>query len=163
MEPSVTIERAAAQDVLAIRDVLRETWRDTYAALLPATAIETITSQWHAPALLAEQIDNRDIYFAIARAAGVVAGVITAQKQDDAIVVNRLYVRPKHQRRGIGRALVESSYREFRDAQRVRLTVEANNQKGIGFYAALGFREVGRSSVELGGALLENVLMEKPL
>src|SRR5262245_30864761 len=97
------VERAALQDVLAIKDVLRETWRDTYASLLSETAIETITSQWHAPALLAEQLQNPEIYFAIARDGEVVAGVVTARKQDDAIVVDRLYVRPQYQRRGIGR------------------------------------------------------------
>jgi ribosomal protein S18 acetylase RimI-like enzyme len=149
--------------VPAIEDVLRETWHDTYAALLPKTALEAITSQWHAPALLAEQIEDPDIYFAIARDGGVVAGVITARRHDDAIVVGRLYVRPKHQRRGIGRALMESSYRAFSGVCRVRLTVKADNRKGVVFYAGLGFREVARSSEEIAGARLESVLMERPL
>jgi hypothetical protein len=76
LEASATVERAAAQDVPAIRELLRETWHDAYASLLPKTAIETVTSQWYAPALLAEQIQNPDIYFAIARDEGVVAGVV---------------------------------------------------------------------------------------
>jgi hypothetical protein len=85
MEAPAKIERAAMQDVLSIKELLRETWHDTYASLLPKAAIETVTSQWHAPALLAEQIQSPDIYFAIARDGGVVAGVITARKQDDAL------------------------------------------------------------------------------
>jgi ribosomal protein S18 acetylase RimI-like enzyme len=112
--------------------------------LLPEAAIETMTSQWHAPELLEQQMQNPAIYFAIARDGGIVAGVITARKQDDAIVVDRLYVRPQCQRRGIGRQLLESSYRAFRDAQRVRLTVEAENRKGVAFYAKQGFRETAR-------------------
>jgi ribosomal protein S18 acetylase RimI-like enzyme len=160
---SATIERAATKDVAAIREVLRETWEDAYAALLPRATIETVTSQWHAPAFLAQQIENPEIYFAIARDGGVVVALITAWKQDDAIVVGRLYVRPHDQRRGIGRALMESSYRAFTGAQRVRLTVEADNKKGVAFYAGLGFREVARSSEEIAGARLKYVLMEKPL
>jgi ribosomal protein S18 acetylase RimI-like enzyme len=163
MEAPAKIERAAMQDVLSIKDLLRETWHDTYASLLPKTAIESITSQWHAPALLAEQIQSPDIYFAITRDGGVVVGVITARLQDDAIVVARLYVRPQHQRRGIGRALLESSYRVFSDAHSVRLTVEADNRKGVAFYTKQGFREVARSSEEVAGACLENVIMERPL
>ena len=89
--------------------------------------------------------------------------MITARKQDDAIVVARLYVRPQYQRRGIGRELLESTYRVFGDAQRVRLTVEADNRKGVAFYTKQGFREVVRSSEEIAGARLENVVMERPL
>jgi ribosomal protein S18 acetylase RimI-like enzyme len=157
------IERAAIQDVPAIKDVLRETWHDTYASLLSQTAIETITSQWHAPELLEQQMQNPAIYFAIARDGGIVAGLITARKQDDAIVVDRLYVRPQCQRRGIGRQLLASSYRAFRGAQRVRLSVEAENRKGVAFYAKQGFRETARNSEEIAGAYLENVVMERPL
>jgi ribosomal protein S18 acetylase RimI-like enzyme len=157
------IERAAMQDVREIRDVLRETWHDTYASLLSETAIETITSQWHAPELLTEQLQNPEIYFAIARDGGVVAGVVTARKQDDAIVVDRLYVRPQYQRRGIGRQLLESSYRAFRGAQRVRLSVEAENRKGVAFYSKQGFRETSRNSEEVAGTCLENLVMERPL
>jgi diamine N-acetyltransferase len=163
MEASVTVERAAAQDVLTIKEVLRETWQDTYASMLPKTAIETITSEWHAPALLAAQIQNPDIYFAVARVGGTIAGLVTAQKQDDAIVVNRLYVRPHHQRRGIGRQLLESCYREFDNAPKVRLTVEADNRKGVAFYTKQGFREVARNSEEIVGTRLEHSIMEKPL
>jgi ribosomal protein S18 acetylase RimI-like enzyme len=163
MEAPAKIERAAMQDVLSIKELLRETWHDTYASLLPQTAIEHITSEWHSPALLAEQIRSPDTYFAVARDGGVVAGVITARQQDDAIVVARLYVRPQHQRRGIGRKLLESSYRAFSDAQRVRLTVEADNRKGVVFYTKQGFREVARSCEEIAGARLENVIMERAL
>lgn len=157
------IDRATVQDVPTIKEVLRETWHDTYVSLLPKSAIEAITSQWHAPELLTEQVQNPDIYFAIARDGGAVAGVITAQKQDDAVVVGRLYVRPQYQRRGIGRQLLESSYNAFVDARTVRLTVEAENRKGVAFYAKEGFRETARISEEVAGTSLENMVMEKAL
>jgi ribosomal protein S18 acetylase RimI-like enzyme len=123
MEAPIKIERAAIQDVLSITELLRETWHDTYASLLPKSAIDNITSVWHAPELLAEQTQSLDTFFAITRDNGVVVGLVTAQLQNDAIVVARLYVRPQHQRRGIGRALLESSYRVFSGAKKVRLTV----------------------------------------
>ena len=151
------------QDVPTIKEVLHETWHDTYASLLPKTAIELITSQWHVPQLLTEQVQNPDIYFAIARDGGTVAGLITARQQDDAVVVDRLYVRPQFQRRGIGRLLLESSYHVFVDARRVRLTVEAANRKGVAFYAKEGFRETARLSEEVAGTSLENLVMEKAL
>ena len=157
------IERAAIRDALMIKELLRETWHDTYASLLPQSAIETITAQWHAPELLAEQIQNPDIYFALAREDGFVAGLITAGKQGDALVVARLYVRPQYQRRGIGRELLESSYRAFAGLEKVRLTVEAENRKGIAFYEKQGFREIARASEEVAGFPLENVVMERPL
>lgn len=157
------IHLAKVQDVPMISEVLRETWHDTYATLLPKAAIETITSQWHAPALLTQQVQNPAIYFAIARVGGAVVGLVTARKQDDAVVVGRLYVRPQYQRRGIGRQLLESSYHAFVDARIVRLTVEAENRKGVAFYAKEGFREIARVSEQVGGTSLESVVMERAL
>jgi ribosomal protein S18 acetylase RimI-like enzyme len=157
------IERAALRDVLTIKDVLRETWHDTYASLFPQSAMETITAQWHAPELLEKQIQNPDIYFALARDGGFVVGLVTAQKQENALVVARLYVRPQYQRRGIGRELLESSYRAFLALKKVRLTVEAENRNGIAFYEKQGFREIARGSEEVAGVCLENVVMERPL
>ena len=78
-------------------------------------------------------------------------------------LVDQLYVAVGHQRRGIGRELLESAYRLFSDAKRARLTVEADNRKGVAFYAKQGFQEVTRSSEEIIGARLENVIMERPL
>jgi len=158
-----TIERAAVKDVLSIKEVLRKTWHDTYATLLPRTAIEGITARWHAPELLTEQVQDPDIYFAVARDGDVVAGVISARRQDDAIVVDRLYVPPQFQRCGIGQRLLESSYLAFRGAQRVRLTVVAENSKGVAFYTKQGFRETVRISEDFAGARLENVVMERQL
>jgi ribosomal protein S18 acetylase RimI-like enzyme len=157
----VEIERATVQDVPAIKAILRETWHDTYGSLLPKTALDTITSQWHAPELLSEQVQTPDIYFAVAREAGVAVGVITAHEQEGVIVVNRLYVRPHYQRRGIGRQLLEAGYRTFGAAHTVRLSVEAENRKGVAFYAKHGFRETARSSEDVAGARLEYVVMEK--
>ena len=157
------IDRATVQDVTTIKELLRETWHDTYASLLPKAAIETITSRWHATELLTEQVQNPETYFAIARDGGAVVGVLTARKQDDAVVVARLYVRPQYQRRGIGRQLLESSYRAFVDARRVRLNVEAANWKGVAFYAKEGFRETARTSEDAAGTSLETLVLEKAL
>jgi len=157
------IERAAIEDLPAIKDVLRETWHDTYASLFPGSAMEAIISKWHAPEVLNDQIRNADLYFGIARDEGNVVGVITARQQGEAIIVDRLYVRPLYQRRGIGRQLLEASYGAFRTAQKVRLTVKAQNRKGMAFYSKHGFRETARTSQEVAGASLENVVMEKQL
>ena len=57
--------------------------------------MEATISKWHAPEVLDDQIRNADLYFGIARDEGNVVGVITARQQGEAIIVDRLYMRPQ--------------------------------------------------------------------
>jgi putative acetyltransferase len=54
-------------------------------------------------------------------------------------------VHPDHQARGIGRAMVQRLLLELEDAgvRRVQLSVGADNEAGIAFWTALGFKKEG--------------------
>ncbi len=64
--------------------------------------------------------------------------------------VGGLFVHPDHQRSGIGRALLDSvrATRPF-----LELDVFERNDLGRRFYAAYGFREIGRHVSDVGGEI----------
>ena len=160
----IRIERARLEDISAIKRVLNDTWRATYAHILPPGIIEHITTAWHAPTVLTQEVQNPTLFFGVARTeAEYVVGLVTARVSDEVLMVNRLYVVPDYQRQGIGQQLLQASYEAFPACQRVRLGVEVQNHIGVAFYRRQGFTEVGQHQEQIQNTLLEVMTMEKVL
>ncbi len=152
-------------EVQEIKQVLSETWIDTYGPFLPLEVIQKITSLWHSPETLGAEIKNERVFFNVARnEQGEIVGLLTAGRpSEDTVVIGRLYVLPGHQRQGIGGKLLDACTAAFPGVRTLRLEVEAQNEKGMAFYRKLGFRENSRKVEELEEMSLTVVEMEKKL
>ena len=161
----ITIKPATVKEVAEIKQVLSETWIDTYSSFLPVQVIKKVTALWHSPETLAAEIKNERVFFNVARnEQGEIVGLLTAGRpSEDTVGIGRLYVLPGHQRQGIGARLLEACIAAFPEARRLRLEVEAQNKKGLAFYHKQGFSETSRKEEELEGISLMVVEMEKQL
>lgn len=161
----VKIERAKVEEVQEIKQVLSETWVDTYGPFLSQETILKVTSTWHDPKLLALQIQDPGIFFGVAKDENDrILGLVTARKRDtDTVVIFRLYVHPRHQRKGIGGRLLEESVLAFSGVRRIQLEIEEQNHKGLAFYLKQGFKEVGRKEEWVEDEVLKVIEMEKRL
>ena len=161
---TLTIRRAKIEDILGIKRVLAETWRDTYAAFLSEESIATVTAEWHSPKVFEVEIGQPLTFTCIAKSGSdEVVAVITAHSCGESLSVSRLYVLPAFQRQGIGAKLMESSYQAFPQSQRVQLDVEEQNLKGRDFYRKLGFIEVGSKADNVAGTKLNSIVLEKQI
>ena len=158
----ITIEPATAKEVAEIKQVLSETWKDTYSSFLPVDVIHKITTLWHSPEGLTAEIEDERVFFSVAKDEhGAILGLATAGRPSDEVVyIGRLYVLPGHQRKGIGGQLLDACVTFFSGFQTLRLEVEAQNEKGMAFYRNQGFRETSRKVQEIEGISLEVVEME---
>jgi len=100
----------------------------------------------------------RLFYIAVWEAGGEVAGVGGLDMNE----IRLLYVSPSHQRRGIGRAILEHlealvPSALFKDVF-VYAAVSASS-----FYEARGFLPRGQHGFDIGGQLLTTIFMTKPL
>ncbi len=161
----ITIQPAEVEEVQEIKQVLSETWIDTYNSFLPVDVIHKITSLWHTPEGLAAEIEDERVCFSVAKDEhGAILGLATAGRPTDEVVyIGRLYVLPGHQRQGIGGKLLDACVSFFSGFQTLRLEVEAQNEKGMDFYLKQGFRETSRKEQEVEGISLEVVEMEKKI
>ena len=81
----------------------------------------------------------------------------------DAAKIRAFFVRPGHERRGLGSLILKRCEAEARAAGFARAELSAT-LAGVPFYAARGYREVERGSVPLtAGESLPVVLMQRPL
>ena len=161
----ITVQQAHVDEVRQIKQVLSETWIDTYSSFLPVEVIHKITSVWHSPATLAAEIENERVFFNVVKnEQGEIVGLVTAGRPSEEVVyIARLYVLPGHQRQGIGARLMDACVAAFPGTKTLRLEVEEQNEKGLSFYRKQGFREISRKEEELEGVSLTVVEMEKKL
>ena len=161
----VNVQPATVEEVKEIKQVLSETWNDTYGPFLPLEVIQKITSLWHSLEGLAAEIEDERVCFSVAKDEhGDILGLVTAGRPSEKVVyIARLYVLPGHQRQGGGGKLLEACVAAFPRALLVRLEVEEQNEKGLSFYLKQGFREISRKREEFEGVTLTVVEMEKKL
>jgi ribosomal protein S18 acetylase RimI-like enzyme len=144
MTLDLLIRPAVAEDLEQVRRLLVETWHDTYDPLIGPEKVTAITAQWHAPEVLARQIETPDSLFLVAFHEAELVGHALAQfRQPPIVMLLRLYVLPRRQRRGIGGRLLDAVVEAYPGATALRLLVEADNPKGVSFYKAHGFEERG--------------------
>jgi N-acetylglutamate synthase-like GNAT family acetyltransferase len=149
-------------DLDSVRALLVETWHDTYDEVYGAARVSEITDEWHSLEALSRGLDRPDQAFLVAETEGALAGTASATFGGDRLIVlNRLYVRPERQGRGVGTALLGACVAQFPQGRLVRLEVELGNAKGRAFYARRGFSET-KLRTKIGG-VGDAVLCEKAI
>ncbi len=149
MAGELLIRPAEERDLTDVRALLVETWHDTYDALIGPERVTEITNSWHAIDKLKQQLALPDCSFLVAEDGGAIVGHVFANAQRPPVLsVSRLYVAPARQRQGIGKRLLDAAIARHPGCDTIRLTVEAENAKGIAFYEREGFSTVGEAVVE---------------
>ncbi len=159
----VQVVNATVNDAAAVQKLLRETWKDTYGDHLSQETLDEVYKNWQSIEFLTKQIENPALYFPLAKDGDEFVGLATTYMPEDTIMMFRLYVLPRYQRKGIGELLLKNVIEHFQGAKKIQLHVEVMNAKGQSFYQKQGFREVKREAEKVGSEVLELILMEKQL
>jgi ribosomal protein S18 acetylase RimI-like enzyme len=152
------IVQLTEEDADQVHELLRISWRDTHQGLLPEEIIITAETVWHSADTLRRQMRNRDVLFAGFKAGdGELLGVVRAAMFDDAVKIFQLYVLPSHQRRGIGRELMDYAVSNFPQCKKLTLEVAEGNIKGISFYKKYGFTFPRKTVMKVGDNEIHNL------
>lgn len=96
----------------------------------------------------------------VAREEGSIVGVVAVKGNE----IARLYVDPRHHRRGIGKALFDAGIALIRDAGHREATAAALVDSAAAFYRSMGMSETGRQVYEPAIFLgRQVVLLAKPI
>ena len=147
MPGSLIIRTASTADLAAVNRVLVETWHDTYDSLLGRDKVDAITGRWHAIDVLARQLVAPHSSFLVSEIDRQIVGhAFASAQQVPVLTVSRLYVLPAYQRRRAGEKMLAALLADHPDTTLVRLNVEAENAKALGFYRKQGFDVVGEAT-----------------
>ncbi len=169
---NMTVREATPADAGSIARVHIDSWRTTYAGIVPAEYLAGFSYQrrelrWY-ETLTADQ-DATSMFVAeasifVAEEGGNVVGFATGGPERDGDMTYRgelyaIYLLEEHQNRGLGRQLVSAVTRRLLadGFSSMLVWVLEDNQGARRFYELLGGEQVGRKTVTIGGRDLVEV------
>ncbi len=143
---TIAIRPARREDLLDISALLGVTWHATYDGIYGADRVADITSRWHSIENLAKGLDRTGNPFLVAVENGRIFGTLSLGTAcGGGLKLDRLYVLPEVQGRGIGRRLLETGLAASSPSETVTLEVEPANIQAIRFYERQGFVATGKT------------------
>jgi ribosomal protein S18 acetylase RimI-like enzyme len=165
------IRRATPDDAVALAKVLIDSWRFAYRGLVPELHLDSLDYDRWAQRFRESLVQNEEETY-VAERDGEVLGLLTLGGCRDADVdqaavgeIWRIYLSPKHWRKGLGSRLHRYGERtlKLRGYTVVTLWVFAGNEQARRFYEGMGFELDGASKTLTLGASLEAVRYRKEL
>lgn len=165
-ETKPAIHRFSRNEIDAVSALARVVWQATYPPLIPQAQIDAMLADRYAPERMREQLDDARHAWRVASEGGVPVGFAHAILGDSGCKLDKLYVHPDRQRRGIGAALMREIEAWARDHQARRLWLQVNrgNAQAVRAYEKYGFRIVESRVFDIGGGfVMDDHVMEKRL
>jgi L-amino acid N-acyltransferase YncA len=162
---TVRIREANSADAPAIARVHVDSWRTTYRGIVPddhlaKLSYESRTNFWMR---ILSDPESRAYHYVAEDELGQIVGIASGgpERSGDPMYAGELYgiyLLESHQRRGIGRGLLQAIVERLAEAGLRSLVVWVlTDNRSRGFYEALGGELIRRGQTEIGGLALEKV------
>ena len=162
MSAETLIRLARAADVPAVRAIVSEAWLASYGPLVGADKVAAMADALLSDISLRNMVTDSSAEAPIALVGGVPAATALARRQSDCLHVQRLYVAPRFQRRGLGPALLAWLAARHRAGLPMRLEAAAANTEALRFYAREGFADIGGGQEIIAGIVFDIRRLERP-
>mgnify|MGYP000347795967 CR=1 FL=1 len=162
----LTIHRAVGSDIEPLRILARTVWQATYSTLISQAQIDYMLSDRYGAALIRAQLDDTEHAWRLACWADERIGFAHARMEDDICKLDKLYIHPDYQRRGVGRALLNEikTFAVNHAAAKLCLQVNRGNIAAIAAYQHYGFIMREARVFDIGGGfVMDDYVMETPL
>ena len=171
--PDVLIKEAEADQAGILAAAGRRLFVQAYGNISGAEDLAAHVEDFFSLRAVASEFENSDVRYYLATDGEAVAGFLKLRRgevpdsvpADRAIEVQQLYVDSDHQRKGIGRLLMDQAVAVAgeEDQDGVWLSVWEEADWAIRFYLAYGFHTVGTTDFWLGNSRYRDHLMWFPV
>ena len=151
------VRKAQKKDILAIQQVAKESWHETYRELIPAAIQDQFLKQAYSDEMMAKRIDHS--LFLVAESDSNVIGYAAAFQKDGQADLSAIYLLPEAKGNGIGTQLLEGVLEALDGVKELYVEVEKGNNSGETFYEAKGFVLVDEYEDDLFGHALQTKKM----
>lgn len=163
----VRIEPVEIADVEALVALAREIWLAHYPAIVGTAQIEYMLAQRYNPGTVREELRESGLWWDKLMVAGRMAGFASYfLAPAGEMKLDKLYVHPRHQRRGYGGLMIEraAAMARARGCSRLLLAVNKHNETAIAAYTKHGFRIAEATVKDIGsGFVMDDFIMVKAL
>lgn len=168
-ECSILVRRAAIADADCLSSIGSEAFYDAYADFNAAQDISAHIEAQYSPAAIQREMELPDRFYLLATVDAEPAGLCKLRigpapegiPDNASLEIQQLYIDPRHQRRGIGRLLLDAVIAEARKSRfsGVWLGVWEHAAWAINFYSKHGFTKFGLHTFRLGSSEQTDLLM----
>lgn len=162
----VAIAPVAAADLPDIAALARTVWQATYPGIITQAQIDQMFAQRYNLPSLTVDLENEQKWLDQAFVEGARVGFAQCEISDGEYKLDRLYVLPEAQRRGVGGALIAHVAARARELgfPAVVLRVNKRNERAVNAYRKHGFAVREAVVEDIGnGFVMDDYLMEKLL
>jgi ribosomal protein S18 acetylase RimI-like enzyme len=158
----------APDDVEAIAKLAREIWQLAYLDMVGQAQIDYMLGERYGAGRMREELARPDIWWRQIWVDGERAGFYACQlrQTQGEVKLDKLYVHPGHQRRGLGGLLIAHAGNLARSqgCHTLMLAVNKKNENAIAAYIKYGFTIRESVCVDIGGGfVMDDYLMAKSL
>jgi ribosomal protein S18 acetylase RimI-like enzyme len=154
---------AAENDIPAIRQMAEKTWWLAYSNILSYDQIRYMLHTIYAPQTLKQQMkDNTEIFLIVRDEKGAQGFASYGQRPDDRSVfkIHKLYVLPRNQGNGFGKALISEIQNRLRRSGLHTLDLNVNRfNPAVKFYQKLGFKILREEDIPIGPFWMNDYVM----
>jgi ribosomal protein S18 acetylase RimI-like enzyme len=168
MRDSVRILPLEETDIERLAALAREIWYAHYPAIISTAQIEYMLQQRYGRDVVREELRREGLWWKKLVVGGEMAGFASWFLTGVAgeMKIDKLYVHPRHQRRGYGGMMI-AHIREVarsRGCDRLTLAVNKGNRSAIAAYLKHGFHVAGAVVKDIGGGfVMDDYIMEAPV
>lgn len=162
----LSIRPLMESDIDCLLTLARTVWQATYSTLISQAQIDYMLADRYAAAPIQAQLDDPGHSWRIAWWKEELAGFTHARIEASTCKLDKLYIAPPHQRRGVGEALLNviKIFAHDRAATRLWLQVNRGNTQAIAAYQKYGFITQEARVFDIGGGFeMDDYIMEAPL
>jgi ribosomal protein S18 acetylase RimI-like enzyme len=157
MSPNALVRRATVDDIPAVLDVARRTWRATYAGKIPDDDVERFVDAAYSAEQLGGAVQRLGDGFAVAVVSSDIVGYLLAgTNRDGNGELFAIYVLPEWQGLGAGQLLWDTACSVLRAGghARMHLWVLASNESARRFYERQGATAFAEREFPVGDGVI---------
>lgn len=166
MSAVIEVHPLATADIPAIATLARTVWQVAYREIITQAQIDHMLVERYSAGSLLAYLDADDRWFDVAWADGQATGFCACELHAGEYKLDKLYIDPQAQRRGIGGMLIGKAADRARNIgfAAMILAVNKRNEQAIAAYRKHGFEVRESVCVDIGnGFVMDDFIMEKKL
>lgn len=155
----LTIRKATAEDIPAIRTITMQVWPSTYVPIIGEQQVAYMISLFYAPEQLLQQMEEMGHEFIICFSDDVpVAFASWSEMEPHTYKLHKIYILTDRQGTGIGKQMITYIVDEIKQhgATALRLNVNRYNFSAKAFYERMGFRLYKDEDIDIGNGFFMN-------
>ena len=165
---AMKISALSKADLEPVSRLAREIWYLHYPGIITISQIDYMLAQRYCPDAIAAQIAAHQAWWDKIESGSLLAGFASHEpgSETGTVKLDKLYVHPRAQGRGLGQALVKhvEASAHSRGFRLLYLQVNKGNTASIAFYRKAGFDITDRVKVDIGdGYVMDDFVMSKAI